>query len=255
MPSCKEAQTILGLKAVSRFKRLVGRRKKQNKKKKNLNKSLGLYLCHTACLLLKHNLQMCASLANHTKASVPGNQSCSCQHFLTQCPRTRADLTDTAALKEREGTICVPEATPPRQKHHSSQGKPCWTVGSPNRTLCNSASAPLQWVLKMPLISATEGSGSLSWENQRHPNREKQILSNRIITEFVIFFFFWRKPLFLYYCYWNPFNETWVAGKFQLFPWKDRAGRLRPSYFIARVVVLVFKLPEFLQIPEEKWQV
>lgn len=125
MPSCKEAQTILGLKAVSRFKRLVGRRKKQNKKKKNLNKSLGLYLCHTACLLLKHNLQMCASLANHTKASVPGNQSCSCQHFLTQCPRTRADLTDTAALKEREGTICVPEATPPRQKHHSSQGKPC----------------------------------------------------------------------------------------------------------------------------------
>lgn len=49
----------------------------------------------------------------------------------------------------------------------------------------------------------------------------------------------------------ESFNETGVAMKFQLFSCKDGAGRLRPSYFIVRVVVLVFKLPEFLWIAEK----
>lgn len=47
----------------------------------------------------------------------------------------------------------------------------------------------------------------------------------------------------------ESFNETWVAMKFQLFPCNNR---LRPSYFIARVVVLIFRFPEFLWIAEKK---
>lgn len=42
-----------------------------------------------------------------------------------------------------------------------------------------------------------------------------------------------------------------VVVNFQLLPCEDQAARLRPSHFIARVVVLVFKLPEFLWIAEK----
>lgn len=57
-------------------------------------------------------------------------------------------------------------------------------------------------------------------------------------------------PLYFCYCYWNPLRDM-VVVNFQLLPCKDQAARLRPSHFIARVVVLVFKLPEFLWIAEK----
>lgn len=46
-------------------------------------------------------------------------------------------------------------------------------------------------------------------------------------------------------------DETEVAGKLQVCLSRDRAGRLKCSYFIARVVVLFFKLPESLWIADK----
>lgn len=124
--------------------------------------------------------------------------------------------------------------------------------------VCTESALPLQQVPKMPLTSARAGSGAVLWERQSHPSRENWSLPNRIKNsncEGILRGGVGGKaPLYFHCCSWSPLmRQRWLWNSKSV-PVSDRAGRLRHSYFIARAVVLFFKIPEYFWIAKQNWQ-